>query len=234
METAPRRIPLTYWLATFALVGVGVALSVFYAPMDTSMGHIQKVFHLHLPAAVNTLLASSVVFIASIGYIWQRKPVWDDLAEAAARVTAVYCSIVLLTGMMWAHSAWSRWWIWSPRLTFSLVLWLLYVIYLLIRPAIASPQRRAIVCAIYAIVSFLDVPLVYLSVMLLPDVHPSSVQLEPAARQTVTFWFLPVTMVCGGMIWAQFRHNALHRILSPPQHPTIHPPMLHSAAGPRV
>ncbi len=230
MESAPRRVPATFWLTTLVLVGVGVALSIFYAPINTTMGPVQKVFHLHLPAAMNTFFASTVVCLASIAYIWQRRPLWDDLAEAAARVTVIYCTAVLLTGMLWAHSAWGQWWSWSPRLTFSLALWILYVAYLCIRPTIASPQRRAMVCAIYAIVSFLDVPLVYLSVKLLPDIHPAASQLAPAARHTVTFWFLPLTLLCVALIWSQFRLNVLHRVVGPTEKPHAHPPAFGSPA----
>ena len=117
------------------------------------------------------------------------------------------CSGVLLTGMIWGKAAWGQWWTWSPRLTFSLMLWLLYVVYLVIRTSIESPQRRAIVCAIYGITAFLDVPLVYLSARLMPDIHPSSIQLEPAMKLTLLVWFIPVTLLAAGLLTARYRLN---------------------------
>lgn len=234
METAPRRLPAAFWYANLALLCIGVALVILYAPIDKSMGPAQKIFYLHLPAAMSTFLASLVVCIASIGSIWQRRAVWDDLADAAARVTVVFCSVVLLTGMLWAHSAWGHWWAWSPRLTFSLILWILYIGYLIVRPLIHSPERRMIVSAMYGIVSFLDVPLVYLSVKLLRDIHPSAVELEPAMRNTVAFWFVPVTMICVGLIWAQFRLNARRRILERPEPPPDLAPGYRSGVGSRA
>jgi heme exporter protein C len=104
--------------------------------------------------------------------------------------------------MVWARVAWGAWWTWSPRLTFSLVLWLLYVAYLVVRPSIEPAGRRAVVSAVFGIVAFLDVPLVYLSVKLLPDIHPSSIALAPEMRRTLLVCLVPVTMICGGLIAA--------------------------------
>ncbi len=169
------------------------------------MGLVQKIFYLHLPVAINTFLACAVVFVASVGYLWHRRQVWDDLAVAAAKVAVLLCSVVLLTGMIWARSAWGRWWTWSPRLTFSLMLWLLYVVYLVIRPSIESRQRRALVSAVYGMVAFLDVPLVYLSVRLMEDIHPTSVGLAVPVKLTLLLWFVPVTLFTAGVIVGGFR-----------------------------
>jgi heme exporter protein C len=205
-----------YWAATLGLLTAAVATAVFYAPVESTMGPVQKVFYLHMPAATNTFLACFVVFGASIGYIWQRRACWDDLAHAAAQVSVIFSSVVLLTGMVWARSAWGHWWTWSPRLTFSLGLWLLFVVYLAIRPSIESPQRRALVCAVYGIIAFLDVPLVYLSTKLLKDIHPASISLEPAMEHTLLLWLVAVTMLCTGLIAARFKLNVRARALGQP------------------
>jgi heme exporter protein C len=204
MSGARRIVIPVYWGLTAALFGAAGALAAFYAPVEQTMGAVQKIFYLHLSVALTTFVACGVVFLASIVYVWQRARVWDDLAHAAAEVSVVFCSVILLTGMTWGRSAWGQWWTWSPRLTFSLVLWLLFVVYLMLRRAIESPDRRAIVAALYGIVAFLDVPLVYLSVKLLPDIHPATVALEPRMQHTLAFWFLPVVMLCVGLIWARF------------------------------
>jgi heme exporter protein C len=196
-----------FWALTAALFAACLALSLWYAPVEKSMGLPQKIFYAHLPVAINTFVAAFIVFIASAGYLWQRQLWWDDLADAAGKVTALYCAIVLLTGMTWARSAWGMWWTWSPRLTFSLVLLLLYVVYPMVRSAIESPQRRAVVAAVYGVVAFLDVPLVYLSVKLMPDIHPSSITLEPEMKQTLLAWFAPVTLMLFGLIRANYSLN---------------------------
>jgi heme exporter protein C len=160
-----------------------------------------------LPAAISTFLACLVCFIASVGYAVQRNMTWDRLANAAARVAVGLCSIVLITGMVWGKGAWGQWWTWSPRLTFSLVLWLLYVVYLMTRASFESAERRAIVSAVYSMIAFLDVPLVYLSVRLMPDIHPVSVQLAPEMKLTLAIWFVPVLMLTAGLIVARFRKD---------------------------
>jgi heme exporter protein C len=209
---ARRRLLLPlYWLLTLGLLAISLWMTVFYAPVESTMGAVQKIFYFHLPVAINTFVACFVVFLASAAYLWHRNSKWDDLADAAARVAVLLCSVVLATGMIWARNAWGHWWTWSPRLTFSLILWLLYVVYLLMRPAIESAQRRAVVSAVYGIVAFLDVPLVYLSVKLLPDIHPSSIKLEPAMQHTLLVWFAAITLLTGGLIGARYRLGRLVR-----------------------
>jgi heme exporter protein C len=211
MSGAARICNILFWLVVLAGFAVAGAMAVWYAPIESTMGVVQKIFYLHLPVAITTFLAALIVFISGIGYLWQRRPFWDDLGAAAGKVTALYCAAVLLTGMTWAHSAWGHWWTWSPRLTFSLVLLLLYVVYVMLRPSIESTQRRAIVCAVYGIAAFLDVPIVYLSVRLLPDIHPSSIALDGRMKTTLLVWFVPVMLLAFGLITARYRLNRLER-----------------------
>lgn len=192
-----------YWLITLLMFTVAVVVLLTFTPTEASMGPVQKIFYLHLPVAVSTFVACVVSFIASVGYIAQRRMEWDDVADAAAVVAVQMCSVVLLTGMFWAHGAWGVWWTWSPRLTFSLVLWLLYVVYLMIRMSIESRERRAIVGAVYCLIAFLDVPLVYLSVRLMPDMHPTSIELAGPMKLTLLVWFVPVLLLMSGLIVAR-------------------------------
>jgi len=200
-----------YWTAALLALAAAVTLLLRYTPTEETMGPIQKIFYLHLPLAINTFFAALTVCIASVGYIAQKQTYWDDLAAAAAKVTLLLATGVLATGMIWGHSAWGTWWTWSPRLTFSLMLWLLYAVYLIVRSSIESPQRRAIVCAVYGLTAFLDVPIVYLSSKLLPDVHPSSIQLITPMKITLLVWFVPVTMIAAGLIATRFSLNRIQR-----------------------
>lgn len=169
------------------------------------MGVVQKILYLHLPVAMNTFLAAFVAFIAGIGYLWSREDRWDDLAQASAKVAVLFCTVVLATGMIWAHGAWNTWWTWSPRLTLSFILWLFYAAYLLVRPLVDSPGRRAVISAVYLIIAFLNVPLVYFSVQMIPeDMHPKDIALDPAMRRTLLAWFVPVTLMCVGLIAGRY------------------------------
>jgi heme exporter protein C len=224
-----------YWVLTALLLVAAIVLVFAWTPVEETMGPIQKIFYVHLPLAINTFLAAMIVFISSVGYLWQRRSRWDDLAGSAARVAVLYCSGVLATGMVWGHSAWGQWWTWSPRLTFSLMLWLLYVVYLIVRSSIESPQRRMTVCAVYGITAFLDVPLVWLSARLMPDIHPSHVELIPSMKITLALWFLPVTLIAIGLIGSGFRRDgALRELGNSAPAPSARParfPVLASKGG---
>ena len=201
-----------YWVVVLLAFAATTTMLFVYTPVEKTMGPIQKIFYVHLPSAINAFLACLLAFIAGIGYLWQRRMRWDELSAASAKIATIMCSVVLLTGMIWGRYAWGKWWVWSPRLTFSLLLWLLYVVYLIVRSSIENPQRRAMICAVYAIAAFLDVPLVYLSVRLMPDIHPKSIQMVSSMRITLAVWFLPVTLLTIGMITALTKQNRLRRL----------------------
>jgi heme exporter protein C len=212
MMSGPTKIfLLAYTLAALASLGAAIGVLVFYTPEEASMGPIQKIFYLHMPMAISTLLACMVVFIGSMGYLLQRKRWWDDLAASSAKVAVLLCTGVLITGMIWGKSAWGDWWLWTPRLTFSLMLWLLYVVYLVVRNSIDSPQRRAVVSGVYGMCAFIDVPLVWLSARLIPDVHPASISLSGEMRFTLMLWFVAVTLMAAGLIMARYGLYRLQR-----------------------
>jgi heme exporter protein C len=200
-----KRLLITlYWLVAAAAF-VGAVWRVFaFTPEEKTMGLIQKVFYFHLPIAINTFLACTVVCLGGVGYLMTRRSWWDDLSAAGAKVAVVLCSLVLATGMLWARGAWGVWWTWSPRLTFSLMLWLLFVVYLIVRASVEGSQRRAVVAAVYGIIAYLDVPLVYLSARLLPDIHPGNIALAPEMKVTLALCFVPVTLMAAGLVVMQY------------------------------
>jgi heme exporter protein C len=228
-----------YWAVTLATLAAAIGVLLTYTPTEATMGTVQKVFYLHLPLAITTFLTALVCFVASAGYLWQRTAWWDDLAAAGAKVAVVLCSGVLLTGMIWGRSAWGQWWTWSPRLTFSLVLFLLYAAYAAVRASVESPQRRAVVCAVYGVIAFLDVPLVWLSARLIPEIHPPGVGLAGPMKLTLVVWFVPVTLAAAGFVAARYRLNRAERELprprgSPGWKPTEAKPPPRPAAAPRL
>jgi heme exporter protein C len=201
---------MTYGLVT-ALLFAGAVWLVFawtpeaYMAGDERPQVIQKIFYVHLPIAINAFLACAVVCVGGIGYLASRRMPWDDLAAAGAKVAVVLCSLVLATGMLWARGAWNVWWTWSPRLTFSFMLWLLYLVYMVLRGSVEGPRKRALITAVYGIVAFLDVPLVWLSTRLLPpEIHPVNVGLTPKMQMTLAVWFVPVTLMVAGLVAMQY------------------------------
>ncbi|NIM19144.1 MAG: cytochrome C assembly protein [Candidatus Latescibacteria bacterium] len=146
-----------------------------YAPVERTMGIVQKIFYFHVPSAWIAFLAFFCVFLFSIVYLMRREKKWDDLASSSAEVGVLFCSLVLITGPIWAKPVWGVWWTWDSRLTLTLVLWLLYVGYMMLRYYVADPEKKATLSAVVGIIGFIDVPLVYLSIRWWRTQHPSPV-----------------------------------------------------------
>jgi heme exporter protein C len=165
----------------------------FYAPEEREQGIVQKIFYLHVPSAWVAFLAFFFVFVFSFRYLTSREKRWDNRATAAAEVGVLFCTLVLLTGPIWARPVWGVWWTWDARLTLTLVLWLIYVAYLLLRHYTVGEEKRATLSAILGIVGFIDVPLVYFAIRWWRTQHPQPLVaggpdsgLDP--RMSATFW----------------------------------------------
>ena len=124
---------------------------------------------------MTSFLAFAVVFVASLLYVFRRHSRWDSLAHAAAEVGVLFISLALITGMIWAKPVWNAWWLWTPRLTTTLILWLIYVAYLMIRAYAPSRAKAAVYGAVMGIIGFTDVVVVYFSVQWWPGIHPTPV-----------------------------------------------------------
>jgi heme exporter protein C len=162
-------------LGVLVLVGLIVALYMAFlqAPRERTMGDLQRIFYFHVPAGMVGLLALAVNFVASVMYLIRKNRWWDGLALSAAEIGVMFMTIVLVTGPIWAKPVWLVWWTWSPRLTSSLLLWMLYVAYLLVRNYVPDPDRRAATAAVFGVVAFIDAPIVWFSIRWWRDLHPS-------------------------------------------------------------
>ncbi|MCB9839026.1 MAG: cytochrome c biogenesis protein CcsA [Phycisphaeraceae bacterium] len=200
MTRRGKAIFLAFWTATLTLLATAIAMAVWVAPIDAERGLIQHIMYLHLATAINMLIGCAIVFAANCAYFWRRDPKWDALGDAGARVVVLLGFIVLCTGMLWAKRVWGHWWEWSPPLTFSLALWLLYVGYVINRALQHTPELRAWRSAAFGIFAFLDVPLVYLSIRLLPGSHLAPVERAPAAANTMLVWLAAVLFLTVALI----------------------------------
>jgi heme exporter protein C len=147
----------------------------FIAPDEATMHAIQRIFYFHASSGWAAMEGTGIVFFANIAYLRKRQPKWDWLAVSAVEVSLAFWSVVLVTGPIWAHPVWGVWWAWDWRLTLTLVLWILYVCYLILRTLVADPERRAAVSAIFGTFVFLGVPLDYLSIRIWRTQHPQPV-----------------------------------------------------------
>jgi heme exporter protein C len=163
-------------LGALLLVGMVLALYMAFlgAPRERTMGDLQRIFYFHVPCGIMGLVAFAVNFFASIMYLIRKERKWDCLALSSTEVGLMFFTIVLVTGPIWAKPAWFVWWTWSPRLTSSLVLWMLYLAYMLVRNYVPDPDRRATMSAVFGIVAFVDAPIVFFSIRWWRDQHPSA------------------------------------------------------------
>lgn len=161
--------------ALFILMSI---LAIFYyAPIEQTMGIVQKIFYFHVAAAWTGFLAFAVVFVCSILFLARKKEHFDVFAACAAEIGVLFTTLVLVTGPLWAKPIWNTYWTWDPRLTTTMVLWLIYIGYLLLRQLIASPEKAARIAAVFGIIGFVDVPIVYFSIRLWRTMHPGYVML---------------------------------------------------------
>jgi heme exporter protein C len=207
-----RRIaPLARILGIIALlnIAVGLSMALFYAPQERTMGDAQRIFYFHVPSAWIGFLAFFVVFVASILFLWKRERKWDVLALSAAEIGVVFTTLVLLTGPLWAKKAWGAFWVWDARLTTTLILWMIYIGYLMLRSA-AEGERRARFAAVLGIVGALDVPIIYFSVQMWRTQHPelligSEGGLTPQMTQTLMVCLLSFTFLFAYLLIQRIR-----------------------------
>ncbi|MGH9508460.1 MAG: cytochrome c biogenesis protein [Terriglobales bacterium] len=161
-------------LATFALLVWGYHQAMFAAPTEVTMGDIQRIFYYHVPSAWTAFLCFIANLVASIAYLKNQRPRADAAAVATAEVGVVFCTVVLITGPLWAKPVWGIWWTWDARLTSTLVLWLIYVSYLLLR-RFSTGEQKATLAAALAVFGFVDVIFVYMSIRWFRTQHPQPV-----------------------------------------------------------
>jgi heme exporter protein C len=179
-------------VALMVLAGGAIFL---YAPTDALQGPVQRIFYLHVSSAIAAFACFSAVFVGSVVYLWKERVAADRLARAAALVGLVFTTVTLVMGMEWAKPIWGVYWTWDARLTSTLVLWIIYAGYLLVR-RLASPGRQAArFAAVVGIFGFADVPVVYGSVEWWRTIHPGPVVINDALPPAMLATFL-FTLVC--------------------------------------
>jgi heme exporter protein C len=157
-------------LAIAGLIFLTSPIIIARAPFESTMGLVQKIFYFHMPPAMLMLLSAIFCGVASGAYLVKRRPVLDWTAYAAAELTVLYGSIALVTGPLWARKAWGVWWQWDARLTMSLLMWMIFVAYLLLRRY--GGNGSEMLSAGLALFGMATSPFVYLSVNLWRTVHP--------------------------------------------------------------
>ncbi len=208
-----RMLPALRW-AALALVLVSLLMVFLYVPADKQLGDIQRIFYYHVASAWNAFFAFFIVFVSSIAYLATGKRHWDRLSVASAEIGVIFTTVVLLTGPIWGRVSWGKWWDWDPRLTTTLVLWFIYVAYLVIRAAVGDDTRRARFAAVFGIIGFVDVPIVFMSVRWWRTIHPTVIyadkmELEPSMVVALVLSVVTFTVLYGYLLGLRYRVAAL-------------------------
>jgi heme exporter protein C len=142
------------------------------APYESTMGLVQKIFYFHVPSWMVMFSAAFVCGVSSALFLFRRSPTADHVAAAAAEIAVVFGIIGLITGPLWGRKAWGVWWQWDARLTLSLVVWLIFVAYLLLR-RYGGPGSNRLAAGV-ALFGMANIPFVYLSVNWWRTLHPKT------------------------------------------------------------
>ena len=183
---------LDWLLAAVCAIGFVVALyaAFVYAPTEAVQGDVQRIFYFHVSLAWLAYLAFFVVFVGSVVYLWKRSEWWDTVARCSAEIGVVLTTLVLITGSLWGRPIWGTWWTWDARLTTTLILWAIYVVYLMLRAYSSDRMRGARYGAILGIIGFADVPIVQMSVVWWRTLHPQPVIEEGALPPQMLIAFM--------------------------------------------
>jgi len=170
MRFATRLVPPL--LVVAAVMFAAAPFVIDTAPYESSMGLIQRIFYFHVPVGIVMLVSGLVCGVASAVYLFRRSPVADYLAVAAAELSVVFGLIVLATGPLWARKAWGVWWDWDARLTSTVVMWMVFAAYLLLR-RFGGPGSEVLSAAVGLFGMVLS-PFVYWSVNFWRTLHPKT------------------------------------------------------------
>ena len=185
------------------------------APTEQTMGNVQRIFYYHVPSAWTAFILFFINFGASIYYLIKRCPTADIVALVCAEVGVVFCTVVLVTGPIWARPVWGIWWTWDMRLTSTLVLWLIYVSYLFLRRFSSSGQTPLLAAAL-AVLGALCVPFVYFSIWFFRTQHPQPVMggggsIDPRMLHVLLINWLAFSCFAFLVCWSRFLLEKLQR-----------------------
>jgi heme exporter protein C len=203
-------------IVTALLLSFALYEALIGAPTERTMGDVQRIFYYHVPSAWTAFLLFLINFVASVVYVVRRNEKADILALVSAEVGVVFCTVVIVTGPIWARPVWGIWWAAGDiRLTTTLVLWLIYISYLMLRRFSTSGQTP-VIAAVLAIFGALDVPLVYFSIWFFRTQHPSPViggggSLDPRMAHVLLINWAAFLCLAWLVSWTRYRLEVVKR-----------------------
>lgn len=189
-------------------IALGILLIVSFimifliAPVEETMGIVQKIFYFHVASAWVGFLAFFIVFIGSMGYLIGKSKKWDILAHTSAGIGVLFTTLCLISGSLWAKPAWGIWWSWDARLSSTLVLWFIYIAYLIIRFETKKSEKGATFGAVLGIIGFIDIPIVFMSVRWWRTVHCDLVVMQRGGLTPIMLLTLLISVLTFSVLYA--------------------------------
>ncbi len=210
-----KRVFPIFGIVTAGLLSYALYEALIGAPTEQTMGNVQRIFYYHVASAWTAFLLFFINFGASVAYLIRRNPIADAIAVTTAEVGVVFCTVVLVTGPLWARPVWGIWWTWDVRLTSTLVLWLIYVSYLMLR-RFSSSGQTPLLAAVLAVFGALDVPLVYFSIRFFRTQHPQPViggggSIDPRMMHVLLLNWVAFLCFAFLVCWSRYRLERLQK-----------------------
>jgi len=209
-------------IVSIILLGIATWLALGFAPMEATMGNVQKVFYFHVATAWVGMLGFVAAGVSGIIYLRSHNLKWDIIEVAAVEISLVFFLIAIVLGSIWARPAWNTWWTWEPRLTTAAITELIYVAYFMLRNGIEDPDRRARFGAVYTLVGAVSVPITFIAIRIFRTIHPVVIGTQSSAAQggfnmtgdmKVAFFFalFAFTIIFIDLFWNRIRLGNLAR-----------------------
>ena len=202
-------------LLTAATFVAAIDVIFFRAPIEKTMGIVQKVFYFHVPAAYSMYLGAAACFVGSVGYLLRPSSFWNALGQAGAEAAVVFGAIVLTTGPLWAAKAWGYFWTWDPRLTTALLSVLIYVAYLVLRGFTGDGEGERRFAAALGVLGAANLPIIHFSVQKWSGQHPTVITgkggglQHPDMKLALTLGFCAFTCFVIMLLWTRIRIELL-------------------------
>jgi len=211
-------------IVSIILLAIATWLALGFAPMEATMGNVQKVFYFHVATAWVGMLGFIAAGISGIIYLRKQDLKWDIIEVAAVEISLVFFFIAIVLGSIWARPAWNTWWTWEPRLTTAAITELIYVAYFMLRNGIEDPDRRARFGAVYTLVGAVSVPITFMAIRIFRTIHPVVIGTQSASAQggfnmtgdmKVAFFFalFAFTVIFIDLFWNRIRLGNLAKLV---------------------
>ncbi|MBH51014.1 MAG: cytochrome c biogenesis protein CcsA [Candidatus Neomarinimicrobiota bacterium] len=185
---------------------------IFFTPMIADQHWAQKIFYVHVPSAWVGFVGYLIVMISGFMLFIKNDNRWDDVALASAEIGTFFMALVLITGPVWAKPIWGTPWIWEPRLTTTLILFLYYMGYFMFRSFGGNIERVRRQAAALGIIAFINVPIIFLSVQFWEPEIQSHPQVEMASQPPEILYSFLFSLAIFSLLFAVMLQYRVHLI----------------------